>query len=94
MLFLIQYDRKSGSIVSLTSFDDGVREHAEDARLDLELRLNKTGIEHEVVLLEAPNEDALRRTHRRYFETLEQFRNTSSSGTLVRERPSEDESAD
>ncbi len=36
----------------------------------MELDLNHRGIEHEVVLLEAENADALRRTHRRYFENL------------------------
>jgi hypothetical protein len=46
---------------------------AEDLRLDLELDLNRRGIDHEVVLLEAASEAALRRTHRRYFETPSQI---------------------
>jgi hypothetical protein len=36
----------------------------------MELDLNSQGVEREVVLLEAETEEALRRTHRRYFENL------------------------
>lgn len=70
MLFLIDYDRAAGRIVRLSAFDDPKRQEAEEARLALELRLNREGVEREVVLLEAASEDALRRTHRRYFEGL------------------------
>ena len=70
MLFLIEYDRPSGTVVETRQFDDSLRKLAEEARLELELRLNREGVEHEVVLLEAPNEEALRRTHSRYFEGL------------------------
>jgi hypothetical protein len=70
MLFLIEYDRSRGSIVQLREFGDNSREIAEDARLELELRLNRQSIEHEVVLLDAPSEAALRRTHGRYFESV------------------------
>jgi hypothetical protein len=70
MLFLIEYDRSRGSIVQFREFDDNFREIAEDARLDLELELNRQGVEHEIVLLDAPSEEALRRTHSRYFESV------------------------
>ncbi len=70
MLFLIEYDRQRGSIVTFTSFDDSEREMAEDSRLEMELKLNRLEVEREVVLLEAASEQALRRTHRRYFEDL------------------------
>lgn len=70
MIFLIEYDRNRGQIVTLTRFDDSARQKAEDARLEMELDLNRRGIEREVVLLEAETEEALRRTHRRYFEDL------------------------
>jgi len=70
MLFLIEYNRSSGSIVQLREFDEASRQAAEDARLDLELRLSSQGIEHEVVLLDAPSEAALRHTHGRYFENV------------------------
>ena len=73
MIFLIEYNRRKGSIVTLRDFDDSQRREAEDSRLGIELDLNRKGIDHEVVLLDAASEDALRRTHRRYFEGLRQL---------------------
>jgi hypothetical protein len=70
MLFLIEYDRSRGQIVTFKTFDDSERQNAEDSRLEMELDLNRHGIEREVVILEADSEEALRRTHRRYFEDL------------------------
>lgn len=70
MFFLIQYDRPSERLVRLEAFANVARERAEDTRLDLELALNRAGIDHEVVVLEAADEEAVRRTHRRYFEDL------------------------
>ena len=73
MIFLIEYNRKKGQIVTFRSFADGQRNDAEESRLGIELDLNRKGIHHEVVLLDARDEDALRRTHRRYFEDLRQI---------------------
>ncbi len=73
MLFLIEYNRKRGQIVTFESFDDTERKKAEDARFEMELKLYRQGVEHEVVLLEAASEAAIRRTHRRYFEDLAQL---------------------
>ena len=70
MLFLIEYDRQKGVLVRLDIFADAERATAEHSRLALELELNEREIEHEVVLLQAEDESALRRTHRRYFEDL------------------------
>lgn len=70
MIFLIEYDRHRGQLVTFRSFDDLERQNAQDLRLKLEIELNRLGVEHEVVLMEAPTEKALRRTHRRYFEDL------------------------
>jgi hypothetical protein len=56
--------------VRIEPFSDSDRKRAEESRLNLEIELNRKGIEKEVVLLEAANEEAVRRTHRRYFETL------------------------
>jgi hypothetical protein len=70
MLFLIEYDRPRGMIVQLRVFADSSRNAADDARLNLELTLNHRGIQHEVVLLEASSEEALRHTHGRYFEDI------------------------
>jgi hypothetical protein len=77
MLFLIEYDRKQGAIVTLQTFDDTDKLKAESTRLELELKLNRNGIEHEVVILEAQNDEALRRTHRRYFESLAELTKAS-----------------
>ena len=73
MIFLIEYDRAKGAIVEMRKFDDSSRKLADEARLDLELRLNRGGVEHEVVLLEAPSEEALRHTHSRYFESVSEI---------------------
>jgi len=73
MLFLIEYDRDKGEVVSIRRFNTLHKSEADATRLNLELDLNRRGIEHEVVVLEASNEDALRRTHRRYFENLSEL---------------------
>jgi hypothetical protein len=73
MLFLINYDRASGNLITFRKFADTERESAENARLEMELDLNRQGVEREVVLLEAETEEALRRTHRRYFENLSEL---------------------
>jgi hypothetical protein len=70
MIFLIDYDRNQGKIVRLESFPDHERLKAENSRLELELLLRRQGAEREVVLLEAASLEALRRTHRRYFEGI------------------------
>jgi hypothetical protein len=71
MLFLIEYDRNQGKVVTIQEFDDSKK--AQNARLELELKLNRLGISHEVVVLEAATEAALRLTHRRYFENLSEL---------------------
>jgi hypothetical protein len=70
VLFLIEYDRPTGTLVQLRKFDDSERQVALDARFELELKLNREGVQHEVVILEAPSEDAVRHTHGRYFKDL------------------------
>lgn len=73
MIFLIDYDRGRGQIVSLSSFPDSERRIAEDSRLAIELTQNEAGIRREVVLLDAADKEALQRTHRRYFVNLEEL---------------------
>ncbi|MGD0696594.1 MAG: hypothetical protein ABSB82_17375 [Terriglobia bacterium] len=51
-------------------FDDSEQQAALDARLQLELKLNREHIQREVVILEAPSEEAVRHTHGRYFKDL------------------------
>jgi hypothetical protein len=68
VLFLIEYDRPNGSIIQFREFEAASRQLADETRLKLELDLKRQGVEHEVVLLDAPSEEAVRRTHARYFE--------------------------
>lgn len=70
MIFLIEYDRDAGRIIQIRFFDAAKRGDAEAARLALELKLNRALVAREVVLLEAADEEALRKTHGRYFEDL------------------------
>jgi len=77
MFFLIEYDRESGKIVTFRSFRNSDKEEAEHSRLEKEIELNRRGVEREVVILEAPTEAAVRRTHRRYFESLRELVETS-----------------
>jgi hypothetical protein len=81
MIFLIEYDRLKGHIVTMVAFEDFDRSKAENSRLQVELDLHRRKLDHEVVLLEAASEEALRRTHRRYFEDLSQIMKSVSVGT-------------
>jgi hypothetical protein len=83
MIFLIQYSRRQGTIVKLTPFDEREREKAANSRLEIEVDLLRAGIDNEVVLLEAESEEALRRTHRRYFEDAKQIATDSVSISFV-----------
>jgi len=73
MVFLIEYERSRGQIVTFKMFQDSERRNAENSRLEMELEHNRLGIEREVVLLEAATEAALRLTHRRYFEDIDEL---------------------
>jgi hypothetical protein len=84
MIFLIDYDRASGKIVSMRHFGDDNGNAAADARLHLELDLKRQRIEREIVLLEASSEDALRRTHRRYFEDMHELASPAPGNTFNR----------
>lgn len=78
MIFLIEYNRSEGRIVTIRHFHDSQRREAEKSRLEIELDLNRKGVDHEVVLLEAASEDELHRTHQRYFADLTQILKSSS----------------
>jgi hypothetical protein len=89
MIFLVEYDRPRGRLVSIREFADSERTQAEDARIELEVSLNRAKTDHEVVLLQAQSQDALRRTHNRYFADLRELIKdfaTSTSAFVVRER--------
>ena len=76
MIFLIQYNRANGRIVRFEKFQDAERETAANERLEIELDLNRKGIEQDVLILEALSEEALRRTHRRFFEDVNEIAST------------------
>ena len=73
MIFVIEYNRSKGNKVTILYFDDSKRREAEDARLEIELDVTRKKVDHEVVLLEAASEDALHRTHLRYFADLREI---------------------
>ena len=79
MIFLVEYDRRAGRILTFKPFEDSERSQAADRRLQIELALNRAGINHEVVLLDASSEEALRRTHRRYFESPSEIVKSTST---------------
>jgi hypothetical protein len=76
---LIEYDRPSGTLMQFRKFDDSERQIAHDVRLELELKLNREHIQHEVVILEAPSEEAVRHTHGRYFKDIAELIRESRS---------------
>jgi hypothetical protein len=66
MIFLVEYDR-SQDTAAVREFADDAIEAASEARLARELELLRSGVEREVVLLQARDRAALERTHGRYF---------------------------
>ena len=70
MIFLIEYNRQKELIVKFEKFRNADRTKAENRRFEIELDLNRRKINHEVVLLEAGTESGLKRTHKRYFQSL------------------------
>lgn len=71
MIFLIEYDRGSGTLSQIQAFGDMDFARANSVRLELELARLASGSAREIVILEAESESQLRRTHRRYFESIE-----------------------
>ncbi len=89
MIFLIEYDRLQGSLVNLERFQGTDRLKAENTRLQKELDLRRKGLKHEVVLLEAASKEALRLTHRRYFEDLQQITSITSRTAITQSKERE-----
>jgi hypothetical protein len=73
MIYLIEYNRPEGRLVTFKIFAESERSKAQALRLEIELDLNRQKIDHEVVLLQAESQAALRRTHGRYFYNLRQI---------------------
>lgn len=79
MIFLIQYNRQLGKIIELIQFNESDRQNAEDTRLAMEIKLSRDCNTDEVVLLEASSEEALKKTHGRYFKDIKDI------GTLLKD---------
>ena len=73
MFYLIEYNRPEGRLVTFKAFTESERSKAEELRFAIELDLHRKKIDHEVVLLQAESEAAIRRTHGRYFYDLRQL---------------------
>jgi hypothetical protein len=73
MIFLIDYDRRTGKLRELKEFPDHQRSEAQKERLDIELSARNEVLsgKREVVLLEADDIGILHRTHQRYFNSPE-----------------------
>jgi hypothetical protein len=72
-IYLIEYDRELGKLLSIESFDTSQRELASAERLTRELKLHRMRLKREVVILEAESEYALMKTHQRYFQDAKQL---------------------
>jgi hypothetical protein len=72
MIFLIDHERQTGRTLCFKTYTDLERRSAQQDRLRIELDLNRQGLlmQREVLLLEARDEKAIRRTHPRYFMNL------------------------
>jgi len=68
MLFLIQYDKHHGNVISIHEFEEAQRREAEKARAALELALCGEGSVYEVALLDAKALDDVRKTYPHYFK--------------------------
>ena len=73
VIFLLQYDRRSGKLISIESHSADLRAEVSKTRLCLELDLLARGVGHEVVVLEAESEEDLRKTHNRYFRNVSEL---------------------
>ena len=67
MYFLLRYDRSSGQLLFMDSFRDSAQ--ARDRRYAMEFAYAHE-LTIEILVLGAESEEALRRTHSRFFRTL------------------------
>lgn len=97
MIYLIHFDVTRGQLVSMQEFDNADRESAYLYRAQLERACRERRELVEIVTLEADDQNALRRTHGRYFEyvdaghtTITRYGEVSTPPLAVRERPATD----
>jgi hypothetical protein len=96
MIYVIHFDVSLGQLISMEEFDDADRERAHARRAQLERIARERGDAAEIVTLGADDQDALRRTHGRYFEyidaghtTITRYGEVATPPLAVRERPTE-----
>ncbi len=73
MIFLLVYDRKRGALTSRKSYRDACIDEANRVRLETEIA-NANNSDVEVVILQSKSLVELKKTHARYFKSLEQLR--------------------
>ncbi len=72
MIFLVAYDRRTQRLMQpLETFHPSERSSARRRRHEIQVRLPAEEARYEVVLLEASDEEAIRKTHARYFAASE-----------------------
>jgi len=67
MLFLIEFDRSKQQLVTYKKFDKSQLLLVQKERINLELKRLKENVMHEIVILEAKDEEFLRKYYSRYF---------------------------
>jgi hypothetical protein len=74
MLFLIEYSRSQGKLISLKSFPDTEWNAVMDERLELELDLFHRKVQdHDALVFQSDSLETLKVTHGNYFKTLEEL---------------------
>ncbi len=76
MTFVIEYDRAKGTVERIEPFKN--RREAAFLRLELSIRASVSGLDREIVTLDAASEAALRKTHRRYFVGVKDLANNAA----------------
>jgi hypothetical protein len=82
--FLLAFDRVAGKLLQIRDAGDSAHD-AMQARLDLEEKYAESS-SVEVVVLSASSEEDLRRTHARYFESVEELVHRAAAQTTDRRR--------
>jgi hypothetical protein len=78
MIFLIEYNPPEGELIRCNEYRDSEEDIAKQERLRLELELKGNGLNHEVVILKAPDKTALESAFERYFRNLPEMTKTAA----------------
>ena len=72
MIFLVTYDRQQGELRRLVEYDDADIDQANAERLKSEIE-SVNDAEVEIVILRSDSKEELKRTHARYFKSLNEL---------------------